>query len=150
MEEKIHTDEYGEKTFVVYDDTGKELYQKYPSGGDEDVIVESVYHKNQLVSKVTYFAYGISVFGTESLDGTFYKEFTFGGKQEGYWLRELHRENYVNGKKVYEYYDGDEEWFDYDSNGNLIHSTDSDGNKKIYEYDSYGNLTRIKKQAGSK
>ena len=36
MEEKIHTDEYGEKSIIVYDDTGKELYQKYPSGGDEE------------------------------------------------------------------------------------------------------------------
>ena len=70
MEEKIHTDEYGEKSIIVYDDTGKELYQKYPSGGDEDIISEWIYNeKNQLVSKVDYLAYGVSEFGTETLEG---------------------------------------------------------------------------------
>ena len=47
-------------------------------------------------------------------------------------------------KKVYEFYGGDEKWFNYDTNGNLIHSVDSKGNEKFYEYDFSGNLIRIK------
>ena len=56
--------------------------------------------KKQLVSKVCYLAYEISEFGTEALEGTFYKEFTFQGKKQGFWIEEFARENYVNGKKV--------------------------------------------------
>ena len=152
MEEKIHIDEYdGSKIITLYDDEGKELYKKYPSGADGDFIEESIYNeKKQLISKVCYLAYEISEFGTEALEDTFYKEYTFEGKKEGFWLGEFARENYVNGKKVYEYYGGDEKWFKYDANGKLIHTEDSDGNEKIYEYDFSNNLIRIKNMTETK
>ena len=78
------------------------MYRKYPSGADGDFIEENFYNeKKQLISKVCYLAYDISEFGTEALEDTFYKEYTFEGKKEGFWLGEFARENYVNGKKVY-------------------------------------------------
>lgn len=145
MKEKIHIDDDGSKIITIYDDEGKELYRKYPSGADGDFIEENFYNeKKQLVSKVCYLAYEISEFGTEALEGTFYKEFTFQGKKQGFWIEEFARENYVNEKKVYEFYGGDEKWFNYDTNGNLVHSVDSKGNEKFYEYDFSGNLIRIK------
>ena len=46
MKEKICIDEFGEEHIIVYDDDGKELYQKYSSGGDEQIISEYIYNKN--------------------------------------------------------------------------------------------------------
>jgi len=45
-----------------------------------------------------------------------------------------------NGKVIHSKdSNGDEYWYDYDSKGNLIHSKDSDGFEIWCEYDSNGN-----------
>ena len=43
MKEKIHIDDDGSKIITIYDDEGKELYRKYPSGADGDFIEENFY-----------------------------------------------------------------------------------------------------------
>ena len=146
MKEKICIDEFGEEKNFVYDDDEKELYQKYSSGGDEEIILENIYNENnQLVSKVEYFAFEKSQVDKSDIEGWFFKEFIFNNKKQGYWLSEISRINYVNGKKVYECFVDEEEWFDYDVDGKLIRSVDSNDIEKKYEYDNSENLIRIKK-----
>ena len=145
MKEKICIDEFGEEKIFVYDDDEKELYQKYSSGGDEEIILENIYNENnQLVSKVEYFAFEKSQVDKSDIEGWFFKDFIFNNKKQGYWLSEISRINYVNGKKVYECFVDEEEWFDYDVDGKLIRSVDSNDIEKKYEYDNSENLIRIK------
>ena len=51
----------------------------------------------------------------------------------GHCMRHGHRKDY----------DGIEEWFDYDENGNMIHWKDSDGFEVWCDYDENGNMIQI-------
>ena len=49
---------------------------------------------------------------------------------------------------IYKDSNGDEKWFEYDSNGNLIHYKNSDGKEEWNEYDSNGNQIHYKDNDG--
>ena len=51
MKEKIHIDADGSKIITIYDDEGKELYQKYPAGADGDFIEENFYNEKKTTCK---------------------------------------------------------------------------------------------------
>ena len=47
------------------------------------------------------------------------------------------------------YLSGDEEWYEYDAKGKVIHYKDSDGMEKWYEYDYYpdGTISKMTEYA---
>ena len=79
-----------------------------------------------------------------------YKEVTVNGKTLSKWVEVLSISEYDNNGNLIHSKDsnGSEGWYKYDSNGNLIHSQNSHGLEKWYEYDSNGNQIHYKDNDG--
>ena len=96
-----------------------------------------------------FFILGALAFSAEVGEKT-YKEVTVNGKTLSKWVEVLSISEYDNnGNLIHsKNSNGYEYWKEYDSNGNLIHSKDSDGYESWKEYDSNGNQIHYKDSSG--
>ena len=80
-----------------------------------------------------------------------YKELKVDGKSVFKWVNVsvIEYEYDSNGNEIHSKdSDGDEIWREYDNNGNLIHCKNSDGFEYWHEYDNNGNLIHSKSSDG--
>ena len=87
---------------------------------------------------------GMNAF-TQQLGDKVYKEVIVDGKKVNKWLMINALYDFDDkGDRTHAKFEGEEWWYDHDTNGNTIHSKSSDGLEGWFEYDAKGNKTREK------
>ena len=88
--------------------------------------------------------------GVENMNEKIYKEFIVSGNKVCRWVKKTETSEYnSDGNIVHsKNSEGFEKWYEYDAKGNEIHSKDSDGFEIWHEYDANGKVIYSKNSKG--